>query len=44
MFQKGSKLLPLVDAQIKKLTANGTIAKLQKKWFNLDFAAIPVLK
>jgi polar amino acid transport system substrate-binding protein len=44
VLQKGSKLLPLVDAQIKKLTANGTIGKLQKKWFNLDFASIPVLK
>jgi len=44
VLQKGSKLLPLVDAQIKRLTANGTIGKLQKKWFNLDFASIPVLK
>ena len=44
VLQKGSALLPLVDAQIKKLTANGTIGKLQKKWFNLNFAAIPVLK
>jgi len=44
VLQKGSKLLPLVDAQIKKLTANGTIGKLQKKWFNLNFSAIPVLK
>jgi polar amino acid transport system substrate-binding protein len=44
VLQKGSQLLPLVDAQIKKLTANGTIGKLQKKWFNLNFATIPVLK
>ena len=44
VLQKGSKLLPLVDAQIKKLTANGTVGKLQKKWFNLNFASIPVLK
>ncbi len=44
VLQKGSKLLPFVDAQIKKLTANGTIGKLQKKWFNLNFASIPVLK
>lgn len=44
VMQKGSKLAPLVDAQIKKLTANGTIGKLQKKWFNLNFASIPVLK
>jgi polar amino acid transport system substrate-binding protein len=44
VMQKGSKLAPLVDAQIKKLTANGTIGKLQKKWFNLDFSKIPTLK
>ena len=44
VMQKGSKLAPLVDAQIKKLTANGTVGKLQKKWFNLNFASIPTLK
>jgi polar amino acid transport system substrate-binding protein len=44
VLQKGSKLTPLVDTQIKKLWANGTIAKLQKKWFNVDFSKIPVLK
>ena len=44
VMQKGSALAPLVDAQIKKLTANGTIGKLQKKWFNLDFSKIPTLK
>jgi polar amino acid transport system substrate-binding protein len=44
VLQKGSKLTPMIDAQIKKLWANGTIAKLQKKWFNVDFSKIPVLK
>lgn len=44
VLEKGSKLLALVDGAIKQLTANGTVAKLQKKWFNLNFAAIPVLK
>ena len=29
---------------MKTLTTNGTIGKLQKKWFNLNFATIPVLK
>jgi ABC-type amino acid transport substrate-binding protein len=33
-----------VDSAIKALTKNGTIAKLQKKWFNIDFAKIPILK
>ncbi|HKS78766.1 MAG TPA: ABC transporter substrate-binding protein [Gaiellaceae bacterium] len=44
VLQKGSKLLPTIDAQIKKLTKNGTIAKLQKKWFNVNFASIRILK
>lgn len=44
VLQKGSKLLPLVNAQIDKLWKNGTIAKLQKKWFNVDFSTVPTLK
>ena len=44
VLQKGSKLTPLVDAQIDKLWKNGTIAGLQKKWFNVDFSKIPNLK
>ncbi len=44
VLQKGSKLTPVVNNVIKQLTASGAIAKLQKKWFNLDFGAIPVLK
>jgi polar amino acid transport system substrate-binding protein len=44
VLQKGSKLTSSVNAQINKLWANGTIGKLQKKWFNVDFSKIPVLK
>ena len=44
VLQKGSRLTPLVNTEINKLWSNGTIAKLQKKWFNVDFAKIPVLK
>ncbi|HET7573245.1 MAG TPA: ABC transporter substrate-binding protein [Gaiellaceae bacterium] len=44
VLQKGSKLTATVNGALKKLTKNGTIAKLQKKWFNVNFAAIPVLK
>lgn len=44
VLQKGSKLLPIVNSTIKTLTANGTVGKLQKKWFNLNFAKIPSLK
>lgn len=44
VLQKGSKLLAPVNTAMKSLTANGTVGKLQKKWFNLNFATIPVLK
>jgi polar amino acid transport system substrate-binding protein len=44
VLQKGSKLTALVNAQINKLWSNGTIGKLQKKWFNVDFSKIPTLK
>jgi len=44
VLQKGSKLTPIVNVAIKSLTANGTVGRLQKKWFNLNFATIPVLK
>jgi ABC-type amino acid transport substrate-binding protein len=33
-----------VNVAMKALIANGTVGKLQKKWFNLNFATIPVLK
>jgi polar amino acid transport system substrate-binding protein len=44
VMQKGSKLKPMIDKAITTLTKNGTVAKLQKKWFNLNFAAIPALR
>jgi polar amino acid transport system substrate-binding protein len=44
VLQKGSKLLAPVNTAMKALIANGTVGKLQKKWFNLDFSKIPVLK
>ena len=44
VLQKGSKLTAKVDAVLAKLTRNGTIGQLQKKWFNYDFSAIPSLK
>jgi polar amino acid transport system substrate-binding protein len=44
VLQKGSKLLPTVDSVMKTLARNGTIGRLQKKWFNLNFAKVPVLK
>jgi polar amino acid transport system substrate-binding protein len=44
VLQKGSKLLPIVNTTLKTLIANGTVGKLQKKWFSLDFSKIPALK
>ncbi len=44
VLSKGSKLTAQVSAAIKALTADGTIAKLQTKWFAIDVAMIPVLK
>jgi polar amino acid transport system substrate-binding protein len=44
VLQKGSMLLAPVDTVMKALTTDGTIGKLQKKWFNIDFSKIPVLK
>jgi polar amino acid transport system substrate-binding protein len=44
VLQKGSKLGPVVDGVIKTLTRNKTIATLQKKWFNVSFSTIPVLR
>ena len=41
---KGSKLKPSVDRVIHALTANGTIGRLQKKWFNLNFAKVRILR
>ena len=44
VLQKGSRLLPIVNGTLATLTKDGTVAKLQKKWFNIDFSKIPILK
>jgi len=44
VLQKGSKLTPVVDGVMKTLATNGTIGKLQKKWFNIDFSKVTILK
>jgi polar amino acid transport system substrate-binding protein len=44
VLQKHSKLTKAVNAAIAKLQGNGTIAKLQTKWFAIDFAKVHVLK
>jgi polar amino acid transport system substrate-binding protein len=44
VLQKHSKLTPIVNGIIKRFTKNGTIAKLQKKWFKISFTKLHVLK
>lgn len=44
VLQKNSKLTPVVNRVLRKFTANGTIAKLQRKWFRISFTKIPTLK
>jgi polar amino acid transport system substrate-binding protein len=44
VMTKGSKLKPAVDAAIRSLTANGSIARWQTKWFHINFAKLRVLK
>jgi polar amino acid transport system substrate-binding protein len=44
VLQKGSKLLAVVNTTMKGLISDGTLGKLQKKWFNIDFSKVPVLK
>lgn len=44
VFQKGSKLRPLVSTIVNGFVKDGTIGKLQKKWLAANFAALPVFK
>lgn len=44
VLQKHSKLTQKIDVVLEKLTKNGTVGKLQKKWFSINFAKVPVLK
>jgi polar amino acid transport system substrate-binding protein len=44
VLQKGSKLTPVLNGVMKKLTKDGTVGRLQKKWFDIDFSKVPVLK
>ena len=44
VMEKGSKLKPFVDKAIKKLIANGTVGKLQTRWFGYKDSDFPILK
>lgn len=41
---KGSPLLGRVDSALGALIADGTVQRLEKKWFTADLAAVPVLR
>jgi polar amino acid transport system substrate-binding protein len=43
LLQKGSALTACVNAAITQLNANGTIAKLQKKWLSV-YTSVPKIK
>jgi polar amino acid transport system substrate-binding protein len=42
VFEKGSKLLTPVNKALTTLINNGTVGKLQKKWFNINFSKLPI--
>ena len=44
VMEKGSPLKPFVDRAIRKLKANGTLGKLQTRWFGYKDSDFPVLK
>ena len=44
VMEKGSALKPFVDRAIRKLKANGTLGKLQTRWFGYKDSDFPVLK
>ena len=44
VLQKGSKLTSVINGVLKTFVKDGTIAELQQKWFNINFAKVPVLK
>jgi polar amino acid transport system substrate-binding protein len=43
VLQKGSPLTPRVDAAVRALVANGTLAKLQRRWLLTDLGRLQVL-
>jgi len=44
VFEKGSKLLPLVNTVLKGWKTDGTISKLAKKYLTTDVSKLPVFK
>jgi polar amino acid transport system substrate-binding protein len=44
VFEKGSKLLPLVNTILKGWKTDGTISKLAKKYLTTDVSKLPIFK
>jgi polar amino acid transport system substrate-binding protein len=44
VLQQGSALRGPLNRAIRALKENGTIGRLQRKWFNVDFSKVPVIK
>ena len=44
LFEKDNPLRPFVSRAINELRKDGTIGRLQKKWFNIDFSTITTLE
>jgi polar amino acid transport system substrate-binding protein len=43
-FEKGSPLRARVDAQLRAIAADGTLARLRRRWLGADPAMLPVLR
>jgi polar amino acid transport system substrate-binding protein len=43
VVERGSVLTPRVDAAVRALVANGTLARLQRRWLLTDLSRLPVL-
>ncbi len=41
---KGSPLLGRVDAALSALISDGTVQRLENRWFSADLAKVPVLR
>ena len=44
VLPKSSQLTPRVSTAIKALVANGTVARLQRRWLSTDVTKLPILR
>ena len=43
-YEKGSQLRPPIDAVLRQLRADGTLAQLRRRWLGMDTATLPALR